>query len=49
MEENNKICLDQEVNNFEEIIYKSVVINDFYNEWLKSFPPMIKRQHAFCI
>tara|TARA_B100000242_G_scaffold269316_1_gene220033 strand:+ start:55 stop:312 length:258 start_codon:yes stop_codon:yes gene_type:complete len=44
--ENNRISLDQEINNFEEVIFRSTSV-DFYHEWLVFFPPMLSRQKGF--
>ena len=44
--ENNNVFLDQEIDNFEEIIYRSTIIN-FNQEWLSLFPPMLCRQRGF--
>ena len=44
---NNNI-IDIEIDNFEEIVYRSSGV-DFYKEWLNTFPPLVKRQKAFKI
>tara|TARA_B100001057_G_C22522653_1_gene822479 strand:+ start:80 stop:343 length:264 start_codon:yes stop_codon:yes gene_type:complete len=43
---NNSLSLDQEINNFEEVIFRSNSI-DFYQEWLGFFPPILCRQKGF--
>lgn len=46
--ENNNVFLDQEIDNFEEVIYRSTSLN-FNQEWLNLFPPLLCRQKGFNI
>ena len=44
--DNKQIAVNEEIEDFEEIVYRSVFF-DFKQEWLNSFPPLLCRQKGF--